>query len=99
MLPFDMDIGEELRFQSSRTKLVLMERAGGGDEWGWESYMPIDPVRSADDCGEYGRILAVSNDENALRSYMTQKISEMKKSKMRGRTNVGGYSVEGEKVE
>ena len=79
MLPFDMDIGEELRFQSSRTKLVLMEREGGGDGWGleweWESYMPIDPVRSAEGCGEYGRMLAVSKDENALRSYSNKKLA------------------------
>jgi hypothetical protein len=73
MLPFDMDIGEELRFQSSRAKLVLMERAGGGDGWEWESYTPIDPVKSAEDCGEYGRMLVASKDENALRSYMSDK--------------------------
>ena len=70
MLPFDMDIGEKLRFHSSRAKLVLMEREGGGDGWEWESYMPIDPVRSADDCG---RMLAALKYENALRSYMSDK--------------------------
>jgi hypothetical protein len=53
-----MDMGNELRFQSSRTKLVLMERVGGEDD-GWESYIAIDPVRSTDDCGV---------GENALRS-------------------------------
>jgi hypothetical protein len=82
MLPFDMDMGEELRFHSSMAKLVLMERAGGGDGWEWESYMPIDPVRSADGCGVYGRMVAASKDENALRSYSEQKrINEMKKEK------------------
>jgi hypothetical protein len=82
MLPFDMDIGEELRFQSSRTKLVLMERVGGGDGWEWESYMPIDLVRSADGCGEYGRMVAVSKHENALKSYMSDKKNQREAREM-----------------
>ena len=66
--------------------MILIEREGGSVEW--ESYMSIDPVRSADEFGEYGRMLAASK---ALRSYTTKKtlaseknISETKRKKREG---------------
>jgi hypothetical protein len=60
---------------------VLIEREDGD---GWESYMRIDPVRSADDCRKYVRMLAASKGENALRSYTNNNNNSDMKRKRRG---------------